>query len=127
MKKIEDALAVCEGYYDTCRELFGDEKIPCIDTEEDIANGVSCVPSIPRVENLLNCYEMHGFEKTGEFCLTKESVVDDHYFYKLKNKYSCLADTHNEFPMISVPDEVSECLNQYYDYKIETCLQDFEN
>ena len=83
---------------------------------------MSCVPTVPLVENLINCYEIHGFEKTGEFCETKESVVDDNFFYKLKNKYSCLTATNNEFAQINVPDEVSECLNLYYDYKIENCL-----
>ena len=45
-------------------------------------------PHCSIVENLINCYEIHGFERTGEFCETKESVVDDNFFYKLKNKYS---------------------------------------
>jgi hypothetical protein len=38
-----------------------------------------------------------------------------------------LTATHNEFPLIDVPDEPSECLNLYYDYKIETCLQNYED
>lgn len=88
---------------------------------------MSCVPSVPLVENLINCYESQGFERTAEFCLTQLTVNDDNFFYKLKNKYSCLTDTHNEFPLIDVPDEPSECLNLYYDYKIETCLQNYED
>jgi len=69
---------------------------------------------------------MHGFERTGEFCLTKQSVVNEKFFYKLKNKYSCLTDTHNEFAEIEVPGEASQCLNKYYDYKIERCLEEYE-
>lgn len=78
------------------------------------------------VENLLNCYELHGFERTGEFCEKKQSVVDDNFFYKLKNKYECLTSNDNEFEKIDVPEAVSMCLNKYYDYTIETCLQDYE-
>lgn len=79
------------------------------------------------VENLWNCYEIHGFYHTGEYCEKKQSVVNDKFFYKLMNKYKCLTSNDNEFPQIDVPEEVSVCLNLYYDYKIETCLELYED
>lgn len=53
-------------------------------------------------------------------------MVNENFFYKLKNKYECLTSNDNEFEKIDVPEAVSVCLNKYYDYAIETCLQDYE-
>jgi hypothetical protein len=54
------------------------------------------------------------------------AVASDQFEYKLKNKYSCLTNTHNEFAAIDVPEEASQCMNKYYDYKIEKCLEEYE-
>jgi hypothetical protein len=31
------------------------------------------------IEDLVNCYESQGFERTAEFCLTQLTVNDDNF------------------------------------------------
>lgn len=72
--EIDEALLVCDKYYQECRDLFTDEST-----------------GIVQKENLANCYERYSFEKTARFCVDQsEKVVSDQIRYKKKHKYECL-------------------------------------
>lgn len=45
----------------------------------------------------------------------------------MKNKYECMVDSKNSFPIVSIPDQVSECLSLYFEFKLEECLKLYES
>ena len=77
---------------------------------------------------MYNCLERYGVNKTAKYCVDSlSSNADSKLFaYPLKNKYNCLGNPSNEFPQVSLPDEVGVCLNKYFDNKVETCLSEYE-
>ena len=59
-------------------------------------------------------------------CVDQAPSTSDKFFYKLKHKYECLSNPKSEFPTVSLPDEVYECLNIFYDYRVQVCLESYE-
>lgn len=46
--------------------------------------------------------------------------------YRLKHKYECMVDPKNDFPIVELSDEASECLLEHFEYAIENCLTLYE-
>lgn len=38
-----------------------------------------------------------------------------------------MVDSKNSFPIVSIPDQVSECLSLYFEFKLEECLKLYES
>lgn len=77
-------------------------------------------------ENKVNCLENYGFNRSAEFCTKNLEATSDKYRYPLQHKYECLADPRNSFPATELSAEVGICLNKYYDFQIERCLEAYE-
>lgn len=80
----------------------------------------------PAKENLYNCLELFGFDKTADFCLEEQAVTSDKISYPLKNKYQCLSAITGPGSNVNIQDEAAECLSLFFDYKVEQCLEKME-
>lgn len=97
--------AVCAGYWAQCRASFAGQEAK---------------------ENLFNCLEVFGFNKTAGFCLEQQGVLSENFHYPLKNKYECLSAVSGPASNVTLLEEASACLNVFFDYLVEKCLEKME-
>lgn len=88
----------------------------------------SCRINFDIAENEQNCLERYGIPKNEEFCSNIIPATSDIFEYKLKNKWDCMLSPHNDFvDLDQISDEYVECVGLYFDYKVETCLQNLQS
>ena len=80
-------------------------------------------PSVDDAENRYNCLERYGKLKTKDYCLEFTKANHPIFYYPLKNKYTCLTTVNSDFLPVLVAQEVTDCINEYYDYPTERCLE----
>jgi hypothetical protein len=77
-------------------------------------------------ETKFSCLERYGVNKTSSYCSEFSKSTSDSFYYPLKHKYDCLTDPENDFTDaddITIDDHILSCLQVYYDYPVELCLE----
>ena len=70
--------------------------------------------------------ERYGKKKTKDYCLEFNRANHEIFYYPLKNKYSCLTTPNTDFLPVLVAQGVTDCIDEYYDYPTERCLEQYE-
>lgn len=60
------------------------------------------------------------------YCLNKQEVTSDKYYFRTKHKYDCFGDLKFHPNPIILDDEALFCLGLKYDFAIDNCLKNYE-